>query len=424
MLPISIYTNENIVKVPTTSTISPYLQIIIIKNKPLTPITILNIYMPSHLEDIHLIPEIQDQIHKITLQHPNHITIQAGDFNRDILLQGRTSNSITTPPNMEDQEWARFTQNNGLKVIKNPICFTRQGGHNYTSTSHIDGFYTNTPNTTNLQSHTLTNLNKNSDHYPVILQLAPNTVVIKETTTPTNTPRITYPIPPNNLQNLQTTFIDKQNLAIENLTQILQQYHLTITKWEDAQHKFQEITNSLSQCIEQTCMAPPNPPLPNRVKSQCGFLPRTQQKKLKQQLKIYHHIRKAIRSACQNSHALLHNNSNIRNLQSIQDVNIPPLSTNLVDTHTWVEQLATIGKNAKNEAHKIIIKQTAINYKIVITKYRTLHNIKPKIIHKKKFHPTTTSMLDCLQSQHDQVITKTNDIAREIYITQQKPFHE
>ena len=75
MLPISIYTNENIVKVPTTSTISPYLQIIIIKNKSLTPITILNIYMPSHLEDIHPIPEIQDQIHKITLQHSNHIII-------------------------------------------------------------------------------------------------------------------------------------------------------------------------------------------------------------------------------------------------------------------------------------------------------------------------------------------------------------
>ena len=280
MLPKSIYTNENIVKVLTTSTISPYLQIIIIKNTPLTPITILNIYMPSHLEDTHLIPEIQDQIHKIILQHPNHTTILAGDFNRDILLQGRTNNGITTPPNLADQEWASFTHNNGLQAIKNPIGFTRQGGHNYTSTSHIDGFYTNTPNAANLQSQTLTNLNQNSDHYPVMLQLDPNTVVIKETTTPTNTPRITYPIPPNNLQNLQTIFLDKQNLAIENLTQILQQDHLTTIQWEDAQHKFQEITNSLSQCIEQTCMAPPTPPLPNRVKSQGGFLPRTQQKKM------------------------------------------------------------------------------------------------------------------------------------------------
>ena len=253
-----------------------------------------------------------------------------------------------------------------------------------------------------------------------MLQLAPNTIFIKETTTVTNTPRITYPIPPNNLQNLQTTFLDKQNLAIENLTQILQQNHLTITQWEDAQHKFQEITNSLTQCIEQTCMTPPTPPLPNRVKSQGGFLPRTLQKKWKQQLKIYHHIEKAIRSACQNPHALLHNNSNISNLQLIQTINIPPLPTNPVDIHTWVEQLATIGKNAKKEAHKIITKQTAINCKISITKYRTLLNIKPKIIHKKIFHPTTTSMLDCLQNQHSQVITKSDDIAREIYIIQQK----
>ena len=178
---------------------------------------------------------------------------------------------------MEDHEWARFIYNNGFTVFNNPTNFTRQGGHNYTSTNHIDGFYTNIPNTPNLQSHTLTNLNQNSDHYPVLLQLTPNTVVIKDTTTPTNTPRITYPIPLNSLQNLQITFLDKQNFAIENLTQILQQDILTPTQWEDAQHKLQEITNSLSQCIEQTCMAPPTPPLPNRVKSQVGFLPRTQQ---------------------------------------------------------------------------------------------------------------------------------------------------
>ena len=111
-----------------------------------------------------------------------------------------------------------------------------------------------------------------------LLQLAPNTVIIKEVTTPTTTPRITYPIPPQNLQNLQTTFLDKQNLAIENLTQILLQEQLTPTQWKNTQHKFQEITNSLSQCIEQTCMAPPTPPLPNRVKAQGGFLLRTQQK--------------------------------------------------------------------------------------------------------------------------------------------------
>jgi exonuclease III len=278
MIPISIYTNDNIIKIPTSSTISSYLQAIMINNKPITPIIVLNMYMPSHLEDAHLIPEIQNQIHNIILQHPNHTTILAGDFNRDILLQGRTNQDLTTPPTMEDNEWAQFTHNNGLKVITNPINFTCQGGHNYTSTSHIDGFYTNAPKASNLQSHTITTLNQNYDHYPVQLQLAPNTIIIKETITPTNIPRITYPISPNNLQNLQTTFMEKQNLEIANLTQILQQEHLTLTQWEDAQHKLQEIINSLNQCIEQTCMSQPAPPLSNKVKSQARFLPRTQQK--------------------------------------------------------------------------------------------------------------------------------------------------
>ena len=271
-------------------------------------------YMPSHLEDEHLIPEIQNQIQNIILKYPKHTIILAGDFNRDILLQGRTNNNTTTPPNTDDQEWASFIQNIGLKAVHNPENFTRKGGHNYTSTSHIDGFYTNDPNITNLHSHTLTNLNQNSDHYPVQLQLAPNTIVIKEITTPTSTPRITYPIPLNNLQNLQTTFIGKQNIAIENLTQILQKEHLTLTQWEDAQLKLQEITNSLSQCIEQTCMSHPTPPLPNRVKPQGGFLPRTQQNKWKHQLKIYHNTQKVIRTACHYPHTQLHNHSNITNL--------------------------------------------------------------------------------------------------------------
>lgn len=152
--------------------------------------------MPTHLEDIHLIIEIQDQIHTIISQHPNHQTIMARDFNRDILLKGRTTNGISIPPNSSDQEWAHFTQNNGLKVIQNPMAFTRQRGYNYTSTSHIDCFFSNAPNTTNLQSHTLTNLNQNSDHYPVQLQLALNTIVIKDIPTPQTTRESNTPLSP------------------------------------------------------------------------------------------------------------------------------------------------------------------------------------------------------------------------------------
>jgi exonuclease III len=208
MIPKNIYTNENITKIPTPSPISPYLQIIVINNKPLTPITIINMYMPTHPQDSHLISEIQNQIQLLTTQHPNHQIILAGDFNRDILLKGRTSNGTHLPPNQNDLEWAHFIHNIGLITINNQHSHTRQGGLNYTSTSHIDGFYSNFPNHNHLTCYTLDNLNQNSDHYPIQLNLHPNSIVIKEPHPHTNNPRITYPIHPANLQKLQTIFME------------------------------------------------------------------------------------------------------------------------------------------------------------------------------------------------------------------------
>jgi hypothetical protein len=49
---------NNILKIPTNPDISPYLQILKLKNPPLTPILILYLYMPSHPEDTQLIPSI------------------------------------------------------------------------------------------------------------------------------------------------------------------------------------------------------------------------------------------------------------------------------------------------------------------------------------------------------------------------------
>ena len=176
--------------------------------------------MPSHPHDIHLIQDIQNEIRTIIHRHHNHHIILAGDFNRDILLKGRSSNGVTIPPNQDDYEWAHFTSTLGLHPINNQEQFTRQRGHNYTSTSHIDGFYSN--NNT-LQSHTITRLNQNSNHYPVQLQLPTNSIVLKEIKTSPTNPRIIYPIPLTNLQNLQTTFLEEQNLMISNLTKTLQQ---------------------------------------------------------------------------------------------------------------------------------------------------------------------------------------------------------
>jgi hypothetical protein len=98
MIPKSIFTNENITKIPTPSPISHYLQAILINSKPITPMLLLLMYMPSHPHDLHLIQDIQNELQKITHNHPNHYIILAGDFNRDILLKGRSSNDIISPP--------------------------------------------------------------------------------------------------------------------------------------------------------------------------------------------------------------------------------------------------------------------------------------------------------------------------------------
>lgn len=70
----------NIQKISTPNTISPYIQIIEIQNKPLKPIIIIiNIYMPSHQEDIALISIIKNEISHITTTYHTHMIILLGD---------------------------------------------------------------------------------------------------------------------------------------------------------------------------------------------------------------------------------------------------------------------------------------------------------------------------------------------------------
>jgi hypothetical protein len=88
----------NLSKIPTSANISPYLQITRIANLPLQPWLLFNIYMPSHAEDLSLIPIIQNTITDHINAHPNHTYILCGDFNRDIALIGRQNNLQITPP--------------------------------------------------------------------------------------------------------------------------------------------------------------------------------------------------------------------------------------------------------------------------------------------------------------------------------------
>ena len=102
--------------------------------------------MPSHIDDIRLIPTIQQTIRIQIDTHPNHTYILCGDFNRDIALIGQQNEQRFTPPQEEDLLWSTYVESLSLTYIPTNTNYSKQGGHNYTHTSLIDGFYTNTQN--------------------------------------------------------------------------------------------------------------------------------------------------------------------------------------------------------------------------------------------------------------------------------------
>jgi exonuclease III len=266
----------NITKIPTPTNISPYLQIIRINNHPLQPWLIIHMYMPTHLEDIRHIPNIQTTImNQITL-HQNHTYILCGDFNRDIALIGRHNDSHTTPPQDEDIQWKNFTTSISLEYIPTNTTFSRQGGNNYTSTSLIDGFYINSPNNSGYSSTTNTQMNLNSDHYPITLHIPHNTLIAR--TPPSNNStqiRILNPIPPEKLEQFNIKFFEENTIQINVLTTILENNDsLTHTQWQNACSSLDAIIDKISLTIKETCSAELIPQHTNRTAQQGGFLPR------------------------------------------------------------------------------------------------------------------------------------------------------
>jgi hypothetical protein len=98
----------NVTKIPTPANISPHLQIIKIHNHPLPPWLIIHMYMPTHLDETHLIPYLKTTITNQITAHPNHTHILCRDFNRDIALTGRQNNNNNTPPQEDDIQWKNF----------------------------------------------------------------------------------------------------------------------------------------------------------------------------------------------------------------------------------------------------------------------------------------------------------------------------
>jgi hypothetical protein len=73
--------------------------------------------MPTHIEDIILIPTIQTTIFNHIHNNSQSNIILLGDFNRDIALIGKQHGTIITNPTQQDLEWKQFTNSLNLQYI-------------------------------------------------------------------------------------------------------------------------------------------------------------------------------------------------------------------------------------------------------------------------------------------------------------------
>ena len=233
-------------------------------------------YMPTHLEDTRLIPHLKTTIINQITAHPNHTYLLCGDFNRDIAFIGRQNHNTNTPPQEEDIQWKNFTTSLNFEYIPTNTKFSRQDGYNYTPTSLIDGFYINSPDNSRFTSTTNTNINLNSNHYPITLHIPQNTLIARPPPPITTTHTIIFnPIPPENLENLNIEFFEGNSTRINELIHFLENHdHLTLDQWEIACTSLNKIVEKITETIEKTCKSPPLPNLTNRIAQQGGFLPR------------------------------------------------------------------------------------------------------------------------------------------------------
>ena len=214
--------------------------------------------------------------------------------------------------------------NLNLHPIRNTETLSRQG-QNHSSTSLIDGFYTNISNHKYITCTTLLHQHQNSDHYQINVVVGSTTLAQKVHKPITHTPRITYPISPEKIQQIYIEFQEATNLTIQSLTQKLHTTHLNRRECEDAQETFQDIINTLSICIKATCLDTQTPnPLSHRTRQQGGFFPRKQQKLWKSHLKIYYTTRKTTCTVHFMPCISWPSHQNIQQLYTLKNIHIPP----------------------------------------------------------------------------------------------------
>ena len=124
MIHKSIIFSCNITKI--TSPIEPtlYLRTSAITNKALIPIVLINLYMPTHEENIHTNSYTQQKIKQILTTHWKHFPFLIGDFNQDIILIGHHIQHSLTQPTNEDIEWEIFTLDLQFTPIKGDPTIT------------------------------------------------------------------------------------------------------------------------------------------------------------------------------------------------------------------------------------------------------------------------------------------------------------
>jgi hypothetical protein len=187
---------ENSTKMPTPSRISPYLQIIQITNHSIQPWLLINLYMPSHEEDLPLSLKIQDSISQHIHASLNHHIILCGDFNKDNALLGQHTTNNFILSSRIDNKWRTYTNTLDLTYIPTNTTYTHQGWNCYTNTNFIDNFFLHSSNSHFYHSHTHITINFKSDHFQIYLYIPSNTLLSKPPIPPlTNTSYILNPIP-------------------------------------------------------------------------------------------------------------------------------------------------------------------------------------------------------------------------------------
>jgi hypothetical protein len=179
-------------------------------------------------------------------------------------------------------------------------------------------------------------------------------------------------------------------------------------QWQYVCEEMDQMIQNISKIIEDTCTAPPIPTLTNLTNKQGGYLPRKLQKLWKKELSTYHITRKTIKLTIHDPNWRTH--PLITNLQNHPYTTIlhPPNDPTLINE--WIK--------TKKNARDIITKQTTINYKKTISKYRNTLNLQPKRIHKVIFKNTENTTLDSIKDRQANILTNPEDIATKIYIQQ------